>query len=197
MNNNFYNKNALKYFKNTYHLDLSELYIKFLPYVKDQGLILDIGAGSGRDSYCFLNKGYKVTSIDTSKELNNLAKRYLNINVINVDILDFLTEQKYDAIWACASLLHLNDSQLIKVFQKLPKVLNKNAVVYMSFKLGNFSGLRDGRFFNDMNIEKLNQINNNNLILEKYWITDDVFNRKQKWLNVIYLKEKHENTILI
>lgn len=197
MNNNFYNKNALKYFKNTYHLDLSELYIKFLPYVKDQGLILDIGAGSGRDSYYFLNKGYKVTSIDTSKELNNLAKRYLNINVINVDILDFLAEQKYDAIWACASLLHLNDSQLIKVFQKLPKVLNKNAVVYMSFKLGNFSGLRDGRFFNDMNIEKLNQINNNNLILEKYWITSDVFNRKQKWLNVIYLKEKYENTILI
>lgn len=35
--------------------------------------IIDLGCGSGRDSKAFINKGYKVTAVDGSKELAKIA----------------------------------------------------------------------------------------------------------------------------
>lgn len=57
MNKNYYDLNAKKYFVNAFNLDLSDLYSHFLPLVKENGYILDVGAGSRRDSYQFKKRG--------------------------------------------------------------------------------------------------------------------------------------------
>ena len=69
----YYNKNSEKFFKNTVLIDLTELYPKFLKHIPDNGSIMDLGCGAGRDSLYFLEKGYIVTSIDASEEMVRLS----------------------------------------------------------------------------------------------------------------------------
>ena len=74
----YYNLNAYDYFNNSLDADMSEVYKRFLFYLKENDLILDFGCGSGRDSKYFLDNGYNVDSVDGSLELCNLATKYLN-----------------------------------------------------------------------------------------------------------------------
>ena len=57
---------------------------------------------------------------------------------------------KYDGIWACSSILHLSLDDLVDVFKRMSKALKDEGIIYTSFKYGDFSGERNGRFFTDM-----------------------------------------------
>lgn len=188
LNKNFYDKEALDFFYRTYNLDLTNLYKKFLPYVKKDETILDIGAGSGRDSKYFSDNGYKYVAIDVSTKLAQIAKDVLDITIIEKSILDISYSHEFGGIWACASLLHLNNNELEQALYKIAKAAKKNSYVYLSFKYGDFSGVRDQRYFNDMTMEKFNTINHSNLIVVESWITSDASKRDVKWLNIILKK---------
>jgi tellurite methyltransferase len=59
-------------------------------FVDDSSLILDIGCGSGRDSYAFAREGIKVVGVDRSKEAinyNQSLKGKLNEKIVNIDFL--------------------------------------------------------------------------------------------------------------
>ena len=71
----FYNINAASYFNSTVG-DMSEAYIRFIKFVKPQGLIMDIGAGSGRDIKHFMKAGFEVYGIDASEELCRISTEY-------------------------------------------------------------------------------------------------------------------------
>ena len=69
------------------------------------------------------------------------------------------------------------------------KALHNDGIVYTSFKYGDFSGMRNGRYFTDFTensfrafIAEIEQ-----LVIEKLWITNDVRPGRQdeKWLNTI------------
>lgn len=73
---------------------------------------MDFGCGSGRDSKYFMDSGYFVKSCDGSIEMCKLASKYLNSNVICMDFLDLNEVNTYDYIWACSSILHVEDRGL-------------------------------------------------------------------------------------
>ena len=50
--------------------------------------------------------------------------------------------EKYDGIWACASILHLPMNELKVVFGKMIKALKRDGIIYTSFKYGDFEGER-------------------------------------------------------
>ncbi|SVB60985.1 uncharacterized protein METZ01_LOCUS213839, partial [marine metagenome] len=104
----FYNKNAENYCSKTIGIDLTQIYEKFLKYIPKQGAILDLGCGSGRDSLYFLNNGFDVTSMDASIEMVKLSSKLINQKTIHRKIEDIDFKDKFDGIWACASLLHIN-----------------------------------------------------------------------------------------
>ena len=56
----------------------------------------------------------------------------------------------YDGIWACASLLHVRRENLEKVIKKCIKALNKNGILYCSFKYGD-KEIKGERYFNYIN----------------------------------------------
>ncbi len=67
----------------------------------------------------FLNKvtwfgdmGYNVEAVDGSKELCELASRHAGIDVKCTDFSSIDYENRYDGIWACASLLHVESKEL-------------------------------------------------------------------------------------
>ena len=168
---------------------MKEFYEIFEKYLKPNSKILDVGFGSGRDSLYFKNKGYTVYAIDPIKEFCDNAKSMGLDNVIQMSIEDIEYNNEFDAIWACASLLHLKSNQLVDVFNKCYKALKDNGVMFVSFKYGDFEGVIDDRYFTYLTEETFtNIINQTNFKIDKLWINEDKLNRDIKWLNVIIKK---------
>ena len=60
----------------------------------------------------------------------------------------------------------------------------------MSFKLGDYEGYRNGRFFTDLTLDSFNKlVSNTNLRIIETLITKDVRpDREESWLNVVLTK---------
>lgn len=144
----YYNLNAYDYFNNSLDADMSEVYKRFLFYLKDKDLILDFGCGSGRDSKYFLDNGYNVDSVDGSLELCKLATKYLNKEVICMKFEDSDVVDKYDGVWACSSLLHVKKEELKNILVKIRNSLKLNGILYVSLKNGSGEEIINGRYFN-------------------------------------------------
>lgn len=186
---NYYDKNAADYACDTSDLEFSGIQDMFLEYLKDGAAILDFGCGSGRDSNYFLQKGYQVTALDGSAKLCRIAEEQTGIPVIQMDFNDFDEQDKYDGIWACSSILHLPVQELKNVLIHMEKALHDGGFIYTSFKYGDFSGMRNGRFFIDFTEDSFRTFISDieKLVIEKLWITNDVRPGRQdeKWLNMI------------
>ena len=62
-------------------------------------------------------------------------------------------KEKYDGIWACASILHLNKQEIQAVLRKMLAALKADGIIYTSFKYGDYEGMRNERFFTDFTEE--------------------------------------------
>lgn len=187
--NEYYQLNAKEFVDSTINLDMSNMYNFFEKYIPNNIKILDIGFGSGRDSLYFLNKGYDVYSLDSSSELCRLANNKGLKNIINKSILDVDYKEEFDGIWACASLLHLDNKSLLEAFHIISNSLKEDGIIYVSFKCGTFSGYINDRYYTYLTEEELLKYIPNNLKIIDVMITKDVRDDKEtKWLNAIIKK---------
>lgn len=187
----YYNANANKFFSSTIEADISELRIRFTAHLEYGDYILDLGCGSGRDTKAFLDQGFRVDAIDGSEELCKKASEYTGIKVKHQYFQELNEVNKYDAVWACASLLHVEYNELLDVFAKIHTALKTNGVFYMSFKLGDSDVIREDRYFTDMNDERFDALNVQAIGYEEIerWQTLDVRpDRNVEWFNVILKK---------
>ena len=191
---NYYNENAETFYQNTVDIDLEPFYEKFLRYIPDKGRILDVGCGSGRDSLYFINNGYDVTSIDASEEMVKLSSALTGQSTIHLRIEDIDYQNKFNGIWACASLLHIEKIFTEKVLISLGNALKKNGVLYASYKYGANTSILEGRYYNNFDESSFRAVIGNikKLDIVNQWTTDDLrpSRENEKWLNV--LLEKNE-----
>lgn len=189
---NFYDLNAQEFIQNTLHADMSELYQIFLQYVPKNAHILDAGSGSGRDSLYFIQQGYQVTAIDASEVLGQMASRLIGQPVLHMRFQEMEFENEFDAIWACASLLHVSPQEIDEVMSHLSKSLKPQGVFFASFKYGTFVGERNGRFFHDYDENTFKELmkKHPSLKILKFWQTSDARPDRQDefWLNVLMQK---------
>lgn len=189
---NYYNKNAKEFFDGTIDVDMSTLYQEFVPLLPNNGHILDAGCGSGRDTKAFIQKGFSVYGIDASEELAKLAEEVTGQKVEVTRFQDFQSDNLFDGVWACASLLHVPMSELSLSFDNLAAPLNANGIFYCSFKYGKDEAQRNGRNFTNLNELLLEQvISGSSLKIHKTWCTTDLRKGREneKWLNTILVKE--------
>ena len=190
----YYNENAKEYFDFTVNADMSKQYEVFLHYVPRGGKILDFGCGSGRDSLYFKNKGYDVTAIDGSEELCKLASKYTGLNVRCMSFEDFEDINCYDGVWACASLLHVDESNLLDVLKRLRDSLKENGHMFIALKNGKGEEVTpEGRYYNYLKIgdvEELCEILD--LDIEMVYMSRSVNNPNEKkhWNNFVLKKTK-------
>ena len=184
----YYDENAQAFFDSTLNVDMQPLYDRFLPLVQDGGHILDAGCGSGRDAYFFKTKGYSVTAMDASKTLCKLASVHLNQDVHCLRFEEIVWQGAFNAVWACASLLHVPKAELSAAFLKLFQSLKPDGVLYCSFKYGLEERQQGGRTFTDLDEAELVKVLDQTGIqysLET-WITEDQRpDRNERWLNAL------------
>lgn len=154
----FYNDNAEEYFEQTINGNLNVNYNYFLKYIPKNAYILDWGCGSGRDSKFFIDNGYKIRAIDGSYKMCEIASKYINQHVDCIEFKDFDEENVYDAIWACATILHIEEDRLPDILFRMTKALKNEGIIYASFKKGTGTKIVDGKFYNNMTKEKFENI---------------------------------------
>ncbi len=188
MTNSFYDENAGDFFSATAQIDASDLYDSFLPLIPDSGRILDAGCGSGRDALAFKLQGYEVAAFDASKALSGLAQVLTGLPVQTCRFDDFSSNEPFDGIWACASLLHVPLSELPDNLSHLSRFLSDTGVFYCSFKYGDGEAERDGRHFSNLTESTLaTLLENTPLTIKNTWISSDLRpgREDEKWLNTI------------
>ena len=188
----YYNDNSESYASSTICADMSGLCDEFLGLLPACGSILDLGCGSGRDSKYFASHGREVISVDGSKELCRIAAEFLGREVICCDFREYTPDRIFAGIWASASLLHLEEGEILRVVERLSGYLADNGIFCMSFKHGNFSGFRDGRYYTDFDEGKISRMIENvkGLEIVRLKISEDVRSgfKGRKWLNVFCKK---------
>lgn len=165
---------------------MSNQYAFFNKYFQGN-CILDLGCGSGRDSLYFKNQGYCVYAIDPSSTFCEHAKELGIENVYQMSAQEIAFENLIDGIWACSSLLHVPYNELGMVFTKCKKALKENGIMYASFKMGEYEGERNGRYFTDLTLPRLESVLKDSglCIVDNFESVDNRPDREDRWLNVI------------
>ena len=98
------------------------------------------------------SKTFKIISSSENEELENVIKSYAEQKGYDIDIdysgtLDIMQKlnngEKYDAVWACSSILHSSSDELVIITKKIWTALKDNGIFYTSFKYGNLEGERN------------------------------------------------------
>ncbi len=188
---NYYESNASAFIENTINCDMSIQYNFFLKHLNEKAkIILDLGFGSARDILYFKSLGYEVYGVDNNLEFCRHAKKLGLSNIYQMNMLDLNFINTFDGIWACASLLHLDKFSISEVLNKCYVALKEEGVIYLSFKYGEFSGVKNGRYFTDLTLDGFKSILDTNkfIIIDNLITTDVREDRDDKWLNIIIKK---------
>ena len=185
----YYNTNAHRFTSDTLDVEFSDIQDSFLAQLPAGALILDFGCGSGRDSRYFLQKGYQVEACDGSEEMVKAASQNAGIPVKKMLFSELDETDRYDGIFACASILHVPFKELPDIITRMKKAVKTGGILYISFKYGPFEGIRNGRYFTDLTEESLQAILDEvgGLEIIRTGITGDARPGRgdEKWLNVL------------
>jgi 2-polyprenyl-3-methyl-5-hydroxy-6-metoxy-1,4-benzoquinol methylase len=109
---------------------------KFISLLPKGATILDIGCGAGMKSKYLSDKGFKVTGMDFSEKMIEIAKReVLGVDFFVGDVYELDSyEKKFDAVFAQAVLLHIPREKVMEVLQKFKNRLNPNGTLYLAVK---------------------------------------------------------------
>ena len=185
----YYEDNAETFISGTVNADMCEARRHFLKLLPSEALILDLGCGSGRDTKAFLESGYKVEAVDGSSELCRRASEFTGISVRQMFFQELDISNRYDGVWACASIIHLPKDDLFEVLKRIVVALHTGGILYTSFKYGTYEGLRNGRYFTDFTEETLTAFWSKIKGLQtiETWITGDVRpgREEERWINLL------------
>jgi len=187
----YYDDHAEEYASQTLLMDMSPVINEFLIYVPEGGTLLDAGCGSGRDSMYFLKNGYQVEAFDASFQIARIARKNTGLAVKNIRFQEMNYDNAFDGVWACASLLHIEKTDLNSVFRRIFISLKQGGVFFSSFKYGTGKLLTKGRSFTMFNENDLKNMlkSNPGFELIKTWNNQTTLGRQTtNWYNIILRK---------
>ena len=106
-------------------------------------LVLDIGAGSGRDAAWFATRGNEVVAVDPANGMREVGKslhpdariRWLGDRLPDLAGV-FRTGLTFDLIWISAAWMHVAPTQRARAFRKIVTVLRPGGRIMMSLRQG-------------------------------------------------------------
>ncbi len=186
----YYDRNASAFVRGTVGASMGEALDAFSAMLPERAHVLDWGCGSGRDSLELRKRGFEVTSVDASPAIAEEALAATQ-TIVRVETFDKLDEiESYDGIWACASLLHVRPEELPAVLARAHAALRPEGVLYCSFKYGVDAGVRNGRWFTNLNEDALSELLQPLFHIDRIWTSADVRPGRgdERWLNCLATK---------
>ena len=101
--------------------------------------VLDAGCGCGRDIAEFTKRGFQADGIDYSGEtIRRCRDKFPKSTFYEGDLraMKEIPDDKYDGVWACASLLNLAKDEAPKALSEFKRVLKRDGILFISVKEG-------------------------------------------------------------
>ena len=122
--------------------------------------IIDIGAGTGRQSLYFYDKGYDVTSVELVKHnLRVIEKKNKDIKVYQGNALDLkrFKDNSFDIVIMFGPMYHLiSTNDKIKALTEAKRIVSPSGLIFLSYCLNDFAiikhGFIDGNILTEENI---------------------------------------------
>ena len=170
-----------------------EALIRHLPGPPPQ-MVLDIGCGPGRDLAVFRELGYVAIGLDGAEEFVRMAREHSGCEVLHQDFLKLhLEDERYDGVFANASLFHVPSQELPRVLGELWTCLKPGGALFSSNPHGpnreGWSGDRYGCYL-DLDEWRCFMTAAGFVELEHYYRPPGQPRHRQPWLASVWRKHK-------
>lgn len=154
--------------------------------------ILDFGCGPGRDLKAFTELGHEAVGLDGAPSFARMAREYSGCKVIEQDFLALdLPRERFDGIFANASLFHVPATELPRVLGQLHAALVPRGVLFASNPRGDnqegWSGQRYG-VYHDLDGWRRYLVAAGFTELNHYYRPDGVSIEQRSWLATSWRK---------
>jgi SAM-dependent methyltransferase len=145
-----YESNARDFWLGTKDHDVTQNYAALLDALEGDGpfTILDLGCGPGRDLAYFRSLGHEAVGLDGCAAFCAMAREHAKCEVLQQDMLALdLPPERFNGIFANASLFHVPTRELPRVLRELHAALAPRGVLFSSNPRGhNEEGWNGDRF---------------------------------------------------
>lgn len=145
-----YDERAEAFWEGTRNHDVEQNIEALLAHIEGEPpfTILDFGCGPGRDLKTFIDRGHVAIGLDGAQRFCEMARAFSGCEVWQQDFLALdLPAERFDGIFANASLFHVPKSQLPRVLSELHAALKPRGVLFSSNPRGrNDEGWLHGRY---------------------------------------------------
>ncbi len=154
--------------------------------------ILDFGCGPGRDLAAFRALGHEPVGLEGAPEFAAMAREHAGCEVLEQDFLALdLPAERFDGIFANASLFHVPSRELPRVLRELHATLKPGGVLFASNPRGNNEeGWNRGRYgaYHDIDAWRAYVGGAGFVELEHYYRPPGLPREEQPWLASVWRK---------
>jgi len=191
-----YNQRAGDFFDKTRDHDVSQNIAALLEHIVGGPpcTILDFGCGPGRDLKTFSDLGHIAIGLEGAAQFVEMAQAYSACEVWQQDFLKLdLPADRFDGVYANASLFHVASQELPRVLAELCATLKPGGVLFASNPRGsNEEGWNRGRYgaFYDLATWRGYVSGAGFVELAHYYRPSGLPREQQSWLASVWRKPK-------
>lgn len=185
-----YDRSAAEYAADWFDYRLNEAMERFARRLKPGARVLDAGCGPARDIEHLRKLGFNAWGLDLSRGMLREASQRAGYGLIQGDFRTLpFADASFEAIWACASVLHVLKWELPLVLAEFHRVLSRG-ILYLSVKQGIGEGWREDkrgrRFFALYQPGEVQRyLDRAGFDVLELWIDPDRQGRSDAWINCI------------
>lgn len=193
-----YDEHAKEFWEGTRHHDVKQNIEALLRHIRGAPplCILDFGCGPGRDLAAFRALGHEPIGLEGSPRLAAMAREHSGSEVWEQNFLALkLPANRFDGIFANASLFHVPRQELQRVLRELRAALKPDGVLFISNPRGNNEeGWNCGRYGAYHDIESWRAFLEQAAFseLEYYYRPPGLPRERQPWLASVWRKISDE-----
>ena len=157
--------------------------------------ILDFGCGPGRDMCVFKSMGHRPVGLDGSKEFCKMAVKQSGCPTLNQQFLKLeLEENRYDGIFANASLFTVPSQELPRILKELHSALRKDGILFSSNPRGNAEGWQGQRYGHYMEFEASETFLQQSgfKIIKHFYRPEGMPREHQPWLAIVSQRQEQK-----
>ncbi|WP_031568257.1 class I SAM-dependent methyltransferase [Rheinheimera texasensis] len=156
-----YHQSAKLYAEQYDALSFEQVHQSWQQYWPQQGLVLDIGAGSGRDALWLAEQGCQVIAVEPATDLRNIGQlktaeqvQWLSDSLPELKACYQLNLQ-FQTILLSAVWMHIVTSERERAFRKIANLLAPGGRFVLSLRYGEFT---DGRVSFPVSVDEVEQL---------------------------------------